>query len=176
MLPYLDRWVINRLARFVCAGLKINPVWNVPRFIVNVSDETLADKNFGDYVLQYADDSYLCCGVLGFDVSCASARANRESLLELMGQLRPHGCSLTVAGFDGNRDSLAELKAFRPDFIKISAAAIEPASMPDINRMCHGLGAQTIAEHVEDGQILDHLRRCKVDFAQGFGLASVEPL
>ena len=77
MLPYLDRWVINRLARFVCAGLKINPVWNVPRFIVNLSDETLADKNFGDYVLQYADDSYLCCGVLGFDVSCASARANR---------------------------------------------------------------------------------------------------
>jgi EAL domain-containing protein (putative c-di-GMP-specific phosphodiesterase class I) len=38
------------------------------------------------------------------------------------------------------------------------------------------LGAQTIAEHVEDNQVLDHLRRCEIDFAQGFGLAKVEPL
>ena len=48
--------------------------------------------------------------------------------------------------------------------------------MSEINRMCHELGAQTIAEHVEDSQVLDHLRRCKIDFGQGFELAKVEPL
>ena len=176
MLPYLDRWVVNRLARFVRTGLKINPIWNVPRYIVNLSDETLADGEFGEYVLQYADDSYLSGGVLGFDISCDSARANRESLVQLMEGLRPHGCSLTVAGFDGNDAALAELEVLEPDFVKISAATIDPAKMPDINRMCHGLGAQTIAEHVEDSQVLDHLRRCTIDFAQGFGLAKVEPL
>jgi len=176
MLPYLDRWVVNRLARFVRDGLKIDPDWNVPRYIVNLSDETLADEEFGAYVLQYADDSYLSGGVLGFDISCESAMANRESLQNLMEELRPHGCSLTVAGFDGNDASLAELKAFEPDFVKINAAAVDPAKVPEITRMCHELGAQTIAEHVEDSQVLDHLRRCKIDFAQGFGLAKVEPL
>ncbi|MBI3526649.1 MAG: EAL domain-containing protein [Betaproteobacteria bacterium] len=176
MLPYLDRWVVNRLARFVRAGLKINPDWDVPRYIVNLSDETLADEEFGEYVLQYADDSYLSCGVLGFDISCDSAQANRESLLQLMEELRPHGCSLTVAGFDGSDASLAELKALEPDFVKISATAVDPARVPEINRMCHELGAQTIAEHVENSRVLDHLRRCKIDFGQGFGLAKVEPL
>ena len=176
MLPYLDRWVINRLARFVRAGLKVNPVWDVPRYIVNLSDETFADENFGEYVLKYTDDSYLSCGVLGFDISSDSALANREPLLKLMTQLRPHGCSLTVAGFDGSKAMLAQLKAFEPEFIKISAISVDPAKVPEINRMCHELGAQTIAEHVENSKVLDHLRHCKIDFAQGFGLAKVEPL
>jgi EAL domain-containing protein (putative c-di-GMP-specific phosphodiesterase class I) len=156
--------------------LKIDLQWDVPRYIVNLSDETLADEKFGEYVLQYAADSYLSGGVLGFDIACDSAQANRESLLQLMEGLRPHGCSLTVAGFDGNDACLAELKALEPDFVKISASTIDPAKVPDINRMCHDLGAQTIAEHVENNRVLDHLRRCKTDYAQGFGLAKVEPL
>lgn len=176
MLPYLDRWVVNRLARHVRAGLKIDPSWEVPRFMVNLSDETLADAQFPEYVLQYADDSYLCDGVLGFDVSCKSALAHARSLQRLMEGLRPHGCSLAVADFDGSDEALAQIRVLEPDFIKISAGAIDPALVPDINRKCHELGAQTIAEYVEDPDVLNHLRRCKIDFAQGFELAKAEPL
>jgi EAL domain-containing protein (putative c-di-GMP-specific phosphodiesterase class I) len=176
MLPYLDRWVVNRLARYVRDGLKINPSWEVPCFMVNLSDETLADVQFPEYVLQYADDSYLSCGVLGFEVSCNSAVAHARSLQHLMEGLRPHGCSLAVADFDGSDEALARIKVLEPDFIKISAAAIDPALVPGINRKCHELGAQTIAEYVEDRDVLNHLRRCKIDFAQGFELAKAEPL
>ena len=176
MLPYLDRWVVNRLARFVRAGLKVNELWSVPRYIVNLSDETFADDNFAEYVLKYADNSYLSAGTLGFDISCDSAMANRERLLVLMEQLRPHGCTLTVAGFDGSHALLAKLKDLQPDFIKFSPIHLDPSKVPEINRMCHELGAQTIAEHVENSRVLDHLRRCKIDFAQGFGLSKVEPL
>ena len=176
VLPVLDRWVVNRIARHVRAGLQLDPQWNVPRYIVNLSDETLADEDFGQYVLQYADESYLSGGVLGFDISCDSAVANLESLMVLMEGLRPHGCSLTVAGFDGSADVVPELKVLEPDFVKVTASKVEPARMPEINRMGHELGAQTIAEQVENTRELDHLRRCKVDYAQGFGLAKVEPL
>ena len=176
MLPYLDRWVVNRLARHVRAGLKVNDLWNVPRYIVNLSDQTFADEHFGEYVLKYADDSYLSAGTIGFDIACESALANRAHLLALMEQLRPHGCSLTIAGFDGSHAMLAKLKDFKPDFIKISAIHLDPSKVPEIKRRCHELGAQTIAEHVENSRVLDHLRRCKIDYAQGFGLAKVEPL
>ncbi len=176
MLPYLDRWVVNRLARHVRAGLKVNELWNVPRYIVNLSDQTFADEHFAEYVLKYADDSYLSAGTLGFDISCDSALANREQLLALMEELRPHGCTLTVAGFDGSLAMLAKLKDFKPEFIKFSAMNLDPSKVPEINHRCHDLGAQTIAEHVENSRVLEHLRRCKIDFAQGFGLATVEPL
>lgn len=176
MLPYLDRWVVNRLARHVRAGLKIDPNWTVPCFMVNLSDETLVDDTFQEYVLQYADDSYLCCGVLGFDVSCSSALAHTPSLQRLMAHLRPHGCSLAVADFDGSEAALEQIRVLEPDFIKISAAAIDPARVPDVNRKCHEVGARTIAEYVEDARVLEHLRRCQIDFAQGFELARTQPL
>jgi len=176
MLPFLDRWVVNRLARHVRAGLKVNELWNVPRYIVNLSDQTFSDEHFGEYVLKYVDDSYLSAGTLGFDISCDSAMANREQLLALMQQLRPHGCTLAVAGTDGSLAMPAKLKDFQPEFIKISAIDLDPSKVHEINRRCHDLGAQTIVEHVEDDRVLDHLRRCKIDFAQGFRSAKVEPL
>ncbi|HVY04511.1 MAG TPA: EAL domain-containing protein [Burkholderiales bacterium] len=176
MLPFLDRWVVNRMARHVRAGLKQDPLWNVPRYIVNLSDETLADEDFKAYVLQYADDSYLSGGVLGFDISCTSAVANLEPLMVLMDELRPHGCSLTVAGFDSSQDVMPELKVLEPDFVKINANDVDPEELPELNRMCQEIGAQTIAEHVENTAALDRMRKCKLDFAQGFGLAKVQPL
>ena len=176
MLPYLDRWVVNRLARWVRSGLKVKPDWKIPLCNVNLSDETIADPKFADYVLKYLDHSYLSGGVLGFDISCDSAIAHREPLRRLMARLRPYGGNLTIAGFDGSAAMLTELEAFDPDFIKISAASIDPAKVSDINRMCHGLGATTIAEHVENSRVLEHLRRCKIDFGQGFAISQVEPL
>jgi EAL domain-containing protein (putative c-di-GMP-specific phosphodiesterase class I) len=176
MLPVLDRWVVNRMARHVRTGLKLDSHWNIPRYIVNLSDETLDDAEFADYVLQYTADSYLSGGTLGFDISCDSALAHRESLMQLMNELRPHGCSLAIAGFDGVADVLPKLKVLAPDFVKINVRNVDPAKIPAINRACHELRAQTIAEQVENARQLDHLRRCKVDYAQGFALAGVEPL
>jgi EAL domain-containing protein (putative c-di-GMP-specific phosphodiesterase class I) len=176
LLPYLDRWVINRLARFVRSGLKFLPDWKIPRYNVNLSNETLADSKFGDYVVKYVDNSYLSGGVLGFEISRDSAMANREPLRRLMERLRPHGCNLTVAGFDGSEALLAELKTLEPDFVKISALTVDPAKVYEINRMCHSLRARTIAENIENARVLEHLRRTKIDFGQGFEISPVEAL
>ncbi len=46
----------------------------------------------------------------------------------------------------------------------------------EINRRCHAMGSKTIAEYVESATMLEHLRRIKVDFAQGFGVSPVELL
>ncbi len=176
MLPYLDRWVVNRLARHVRSALKVRPDWNVPRYNVNLSDASLLDPKFADYVLKYVDDSYLTCGVLGLDISCASARAHRQQLLDLMAKLRPYGCSLTLAGFDGSEATLAQIRDFKPAFIKFSAATVDPTRVSAINRMCHDAGAKTIAENIEDSRVLAHLRSCQIDYGQGYEIAEVEPL
>jgi EAL domain-containing protein (putative c-di-GMP-specific phosphodiesterase class I) len=176
MLPYLDRWVVNRLARWIRSALKFKPDFKIPHFNVNLSNETLDDPKFADYVLKYVDDSYLSGGVLGFDISCASAIANRAPLQRLMADLRRYGCTLTVAGFDGSEALVTELETLEPDFVKISATSVDPARVSEINRMCRGLGARSIAEHVENSRVLEHLRRCKIDYAQGFEISPVEAL
>lgn len=176
LLPYLDRWVANRLARWVRNAVVIKPDWPIPRNNVNLSEATLADPHYGQYVCKYVDDSYLSDGALGFEIAWESAIAHEASLRQLMAVVRPYGCSLTLSGFDGSEASFSVLKALAPNFVKISVTNVTPAKLAEINRKCQALGIKTIAEHVESKQMLQHLRQSKIDFAQGFEISPVQPL
>jgi EAL domain-containing protein (putative c-di-GMP-specific phosphodiesterase class I) len=176
LLPYLDRWVANRLARWVRSAIRIKPDWLIPRNNVNLSDATLNDPHYGQYVCKYVDDSYLSGGALGFEVALVSAIAHQAPLQKLMAKVRPYGCTLTLSGFDGNEASFAKLKGLTPEFIKISATNVAPSRLSEIARKCQALGIKSIGEHVESGRMLLHLRQSKIDFAQGFEISAVQPL
>jgi len=176
LLPYLDRWVANRLARWVRSAVSIKPNWLIPRNNVNLSDATLSDPGYGEYVRKYVDNSYLSGGALGFEIALDSAIAHEKSLRKLMTEVRPYGCSLTLSGFDGSTASFSELKDLTPNFIKISAASVSLARLSEINRKCQTLRIKTIVEHVESGKMLQYLRQSKIDFAQGFAISPVKPL
>ena len=64
LLPHLDRWVVKRLSRWVSSALSIKPDWSIPVSNINLSDATLADSDFGEYVHSYVDDSFLSNGAL----------------------------------------------------------------------------------------------------------------
>jgi EAL domain-containing protein (putative c-di-GMP-specific phosphodiesterase class I) len=176
LLPYLDRWVVNRLARWVRSVLAIKPDWQVPCSSVNLSTETLDDPYFGEYVRKYANHSFLSNGAIGFEVGCDTAIDFRHSVHRLMAQIRPHGCHLTLTGFDGSDRCAVTLRDFKPEFVKMSAIAVNPAVVPEISRICHASGCRVIAEFVESESVLDHLKGCAVDFVQGFAIAPVQPL
>ena len=176
MLRYLDRWVVNRLARWVRNALKLLPDWEMPRYNVNISDETLLDDKFAPYLMQYVEKSYLSGGVLGFDISFSSALEHREPLRRLLSQVRPHGCTLTLAGYEENESSLDLVLDLKPEFVKINATSVNPARVAAINQKCHSLNVMTIAEYVENEKVLEHLRRSKTDFAQGYAVSPVEEL
>lgn len=184
LLPYLDRWVVNRLARWVRSGLAIKPDWRIPRSNVNLSSATLADPDFAGYVRKYADDSYLSNGVLAFEIAWQDVVAHAEPLRRLIEALRPYGCGFTLAGFDGGKASFAVLEMLVPDFVKLSLSITRdmdtvPAhahKAAAISQRCAALGIKTIVEQVENPATLDRLRHAKIDFAQGFGVAEVKML
>jgi EAL domain-containing protein (putative c-di-GMP-specific phosphodiesterase class I) len=176
LLPYLDRWVINRLARWVRAALRIKPDWEVPSSNVNLSVQTLIDPEFPQYVHQYVNDSFLSGGALGFEISWNDAVAHGEAIRRLMSELRPYGCHFTFSDFDGSEQSFETLKTFEPDFVKLSSTSVDPTKVAEINRKCHASRCKTIVEHVESGRVLEHLRQVSVDFVQGLGVSPVQAL
>ncbi len=176
LLPYLDRWVANRLARWVRRAVGIKPDWPIPRNNVNLSEATLDDADFGQYVCKYVNNSYLSGGALGFEIALEVAIANEASLRQLMAEVRPFGCTLTISDFDGSDASFLRLKGLTPEFIKISTANVGPSKLSEIARKCHALEIKSIAEHVESKQMLQHLRQSRIDFAQGYEIAPVKPL
>lgn len=176
LLPYLDRWVVNRLARWVRAALRIKPDWEVPSSNVNLSLQTLVDPDFPEYVRQYVNESFLSGGALGFEIAWEDAVAQQEPVRKLMSVLRPYGCHFTFSDFDGSEQSFETLKMLAPDFVKLSSASVDPTKVAEINRRCHSTSCKTIVEHVESGKVLEHLRQVSVDFVQGLGVSPVQAL
>jgi len=62
-------------------------------------------------------------------------------------------------------------------FVKdIVTDPVDLAMVKAINDMAHAMGKQTIAEFVEDKDILELLVDLGVDYVQGFGIAQPVPL
>lgn len=176
LLPHLDRWVVTRLSRWIRSALSIKPDWIIPVSNINLSNATLADPDFCKYVRRYVDNSFLSKGALGFEVDCDGATKHTAALQQLLKEVGPFGCSLSLSEFDGSEMALLALKKFAPEFVKISALTVTPNKISELNRMCRVLGTMTIVQYVESAETLNQLREIKIDYAQGLQLSPVQPL
>ncbi len=176
LLPYLDRWVVNRLARWIRSAVQVKPDWAIPLSNINLSNPTIADPDFVGYVLRYVDDSYLSDGALGFEMPVESVIAHAAPVKHLAAALRPYGCRFTLSGLDDSAPAIEAVKILMPEFVKFSAATAGSRKISDLIRDCQVLGIRTIVEHVESKAMLEQLRKAKVDFAQGFEISPVKPL
>jgi EAL domain-containing protein (putative c-di-GMP-specific phosphodiesterase class I) len=184
LMPFLDRWVVSRVAKWVHARRCIKPDWEVPRNSINLSSQTLHDLSFSGFTRKHIQAAGLPEQTLCFEILWEDAVEHAESLLRLAAQLKPAGCCFTIARFEGVRGSFDLLKTLGPDFVKISPRIVRnidqvpssAATAEVIHRKCRSLGISTIAEHVESAQVLVQLRRMGVDYAQGFGIQTPQPL
>ena len=184
LMPYVDRWVVSRIARWVRSALTIKPDWPVPHNGVNLSAATLSDPNFAQYTRQHLQAAALPAGTLSFEITCDGAAEQVQPLQQLMAQLRPEACRFILARFDGGEGAFRLLRRLVPEFVKLSPGLVRVLNhgaagldqVGAINRECHALGIETIAEHVESDQTLAQLRALGVDFGQGFAIQAPRPL
>ncbi len=98
--------------------------------------------------------------------------------------MKERGCSFALDDFGSGLSSFAYLKNLPIDFLKIDGLfvrdilsdPIDLAMVKSINDIAHLMGKKTIAEYVENEQILEKLREVGVDYAQGYGIAKPAPL
>ena len=108
---------------------------------------------------------------------------NTESVLATVKRLKLLGVKLSIDDFGTGYSSLSYLKRFAVDKLKIDQSFIRDlASDPDdaaivraIIQMARSLNLKTIAEGVEDHEMLEHLRIFHCDEAQGYYFARPMP-
>jgi len=102
----------------------------------------------------------------------------------LIQQLKKRGFLFALDDFGSGLSSFGYLKQLPVDYLKIDGAfvrdivgdPIDRAMVQSINDIGHIMGKQTIAEYVENDQILGVLKKIGVDFAQGYGVSPPRPL
>lgn len=184
LLPYVDRWVVGRLCAWIQETRAKKPGWAVPVNGVNLSEDTLREPKFGEFVAKSVRSSKIPEGSLSFELSWDTALVHAAHVKNLQGQLKPAGCRFTFAGFDGSDASFNFLSVVKPDFVKLTYGTVKDIDRAlaaseraeKITSRCRALGIGTIAEYVESREVLEQLRLVEVDFAQGLVIAGPQLL
>ena len=184
LLPVLDRWVVTNVLKWL-AGSKPDPA-GPPRgaCFINVASATLCDPDFPDFLEQQLRKTGVAAARLCFEVFEPDLKRDRRDAESFLHAVKALGCRIALAGFGRDRIALETLKSLPLDFLKFDGSVVlqvckDPVAQGKVvamNRIARAIGIETIAEMVEDDKTESRLRHAAVDFAQGFGISSPEPL
>jgi len=172
LMPQIDLWVIRhvivQLAEWQRLGTRVC-------ISVNLSGHTLGDERLVPSIKDLLDRHAVDPRSIIFEITETNAIANIEAAQRLIGELREHGCRFALDDFGSGFSSFHHLKHLPVDFVKIDGQFVrgmaqnpaDRAIVMSINDIAHSLGKRTVAEFVENREILELLIECGVDYAQG---------
>jgi diguanylate cyclase (GGDEF)-like protein len=178
----IDRYVIKKAIDW----FRRNPfsTGDFAVYAVNLSGQTIGDKEFGDYVTEQLADCPIDPRRICFEITETAAIASLATASQFITRIKQLGCRFALDDFGSGLCSFAYLKTLPVDYLKIDGAfvrdiATDPVDLTmvkSINEMAHALGKQTIAEFVESKAVLELLRGIGVDYAQGYYIGKPCPL
>jgi diguanylate cyclase (GGDEF)-like protein len=181
LMPQIDRWVI----RETLALLANQPPGAAPIVVaINVSGQSLGEKDFLAFVIEAIDNSGVPPQQVCFEITETAAIASFDGAIRFITILRGMGCVFALDDFGSGLSSFNYLKNLRVDYLKLDGYfvkemlnnPIDHALVEATNQIGHAMGIKTIAEFVENQDILDALRKIGVDYAQGYGIARPCPV
>jgi len=182
LMPTVDRWVISR----TCDWFTRHPeaMAGIGIVSVNLSGETLNDRGFTEFVLGLFEQCRLPARKFCFEITETTAIGNLIVAQEFMSQMQEIGCRFALDDFGTGMSSFGYLKSLPVDFLKIDGIFIQNiatdpidyAMVRSINDIGHLLGQRTIAEFVENADILERLNEIGIDYGQGYHFSRPAPL
>jgi len=175
MLPDLDRAVLKKVfaaltaVREQLSGRRL-------RFSLNLSGPTIGDPEFLEWVAASIGGDGIPGEWLQFELTETAAVANVAQTQAMFRRLRSRGVRFALDDFGTGVSSLAYLKAFNVQMLKLDGSFIRDLlSNPRSQSLIEGvvwlarsLGLETVAECVESADVRDRLAQLGVDRAQGF--------
>ena len=176
MMPQVDLWVLTRAIEKLAA---LQAAGQVVSFTVNISGQTLDAGELVPLLKRLVRQHAVDPRLLILEITETSAIANLDAAKRLIEDLRSLGCRFALDDFGSGFSSFHHLKHLPVDFVKIDGQFVrgmvdntaDRAIVASINEIAHSFGKQTVAEYVENQDILDMLRQYGVDYVQGFHIS-----
>jgi EAL domain-containing protein (putative c-di-GMP-specific phosphodiesterase class I) len=152
-------------------------------YSINLSGQSFCEPGFVDFAIEQINKSRVSPHRICFEITETAAVSNLAQAVKFMETLKNFGCSFSLDDFGSGMSSFTYLKNLPVDYLKIDGYfvknmltnTVDYAMVKSIHEIGHVMGLKTIAEFVEDDQILQELKRLGVDYGQGYGIAKPEP-
>ncbi|AFZ35084.1 diguanylate cyclase/phosphodiesterase with PAS/PAC sensor(s) [Stanieria cyanosphaera PCC 7437] len=183
LMPTIDRWVINTFFKLYeqCCQKESNSD-NI--YTINLSATTINQGELCQFLKEQFSLYTISPNNICFEITETTAIANLTQATQLIQELKQLGCYFALDDFGSGISSLTYLKNLPVDYLKIDGSfiknitndPIDRATVEAFNRISHVMKIKTIAEFVENEDILASLKELEIDYAQGYGIAKPIPL
>ncbi len=175
LMSGIDRWVVTRVIEWIEEHQ--NNI-HMPRLLVNLSALSYTDELFLSFLIKSLENANIDYNKLAFEITETAAVDNTDVASKFISRIKRFGCRFALDDFGSGFSNFAYLKKLPIDYLKIDGTLvrnmchdhIDQEMVKAINQIAHIVGAQTIAEFVENDDIRQLLRKMGVDYGQGFGL------
>jgi len=172
----VDRWVVHNVLDWMETHSSV--VAKADGFSINLSGNSMSDDTFLEFILGELAASTVPPEMICFEITETAAITNLADATEFIRVLKQTGCKFSLDDFGSGLSSYAYIQKLPVDFIKIDGIFIrnlasneqDRALVKSINELAHFMGMKTVAEYVENYDILDVLKEIGVDHSQGFGI------
>ncbi|MBI5460795.1 MAG: EAL domain-containing protein [Gammaproteobacteria bacterium] len=181
LMSSLDRWVVSHSLRFAAAQARGgNPI----ELSINLSGQSLSEDQFLDFVIREIDQSGVTPEHLCFEITETAAINNLARAVRFMTSIRRLGCHFALDDFGSGMSSFGYLKNLPVDVLKIDGgfikrlheSPVDQSMVRAIQEVARLMNMKTVAEFVENAEILHVLRDIGIDRAQGYFLGKPAPL
>ena len=150
---------------------------------INLSPRAIVLSEFLLKVKDIVAEHGIAPGRIVFEITERETIKNIALLTKFVSSLKLDGFRLAVDDFGSGFSSYHYLKHFPIDFIKIEGEFVlnvcrnetDGAFVRSIANLAKELGIQTIAEYVENEEVMARIRAAGVDFAQGWHVGKPQP-
>lgn len=184
LMPHLDRWVVQHVSELVARRNPQGWVEGSSMHFINMSGATIVDPSFPEFLrltlLEYGIPGAALC----FEISDSELASRTADVAEFSRQIRQCGCRVALSGFGRDRVLFDLIRGFQVEFLKIDGNIIlnilhDPLKLAKaiaINQVAKKIGVKTIAELVENKEIIASLKEIGIDFAQGYAISKPQTL
>ncbi|TGD74565.1 DUF1631 family protein [Mangrovimicrobium sediminis] len=176
-MTLVDRWVVREA--FAWVSQLMDAQKEVPYLAINLSGGSVTDDEFLEYLLEQISEFGVGTSRICFEITETGTISNLVKAADFVRAFRNIGCKFSIDDFGTGLASHNYLRELPVDFVKIDGTFItgihtnraDYAMARSINDLAHFLGQETIAESVENDEIIAKLEEIGVDYLQGWGVA-----
>ncbi len=184
MTTDLDYWVVRNVINWHRDARKDSMHWHDTLYSINLFPATISNRQFGAFLQGELARGEIPPQVLCFEIPEEEAIERPAAVTRLVTELNRLGCRVALGGFGGGKVSFDTLNHLPVHFLKLDGSIIRDIEANPVNlakikaiaRVSKAIGVHTVAQFVENIELLPKLHELGIDYAQGYGISRPQPI